>query len=424
MKKIFRGLAVLLAVMAAILPLSAAAPLSPGLHLLAAEYEMVKSGLIAEEICFSADDFSRAVNLAQTGSVTLTRLPPETEGLLKLGGVRVKEGQTISQRQLDLLRFSPASAAVTESSFEFVCGERGYAISCSLYLLPTLNFSPTVALADPNVLTVSTHRAVSCFGSLPAHDPEGDALTYEIVTPPKKGTVTLLDETRGDYRYTPTAGKSGKDSFRYVVRDCYGNYSTAAEVTVTITRPSTSVVYADMTEHWACNAALTMTEQGIMQGRQVGKLYYFDPDGTVSRGDFLVMAMNVLGITEVPASADTGFADDDEIPTAMKGYVAAARELGYIHGRSSIGGVVFAANETITRAEAAVMLGNMLDPALPTVKPVFADAAGVPEWAYDALSALNAMGVFKGTGSGMIAAGQLITRAQAAQILCAVAELD
>ena len=424
MKKIFRGLAVLLAVMAAVLPLSAAAPLSPGLHLLAAEYEMVKSGLVAEELCFSADDFSRALNLAKTGAVTITQLPPEAEGLLKLGGVRVKAGQTVSERQLDLLTFSPASAAVTESSFEFTCDERGYAISCTLYLLPTLNFSPTVALADPNVLTVSTHRAVSCFGSLPAHDPEGDALIYEIVTQPKKGTVTLLDETSGDYRYTPAAGKSGRDGFRYVVRDRYGNYSAAAEVTVTITRPSTSVVYADMDEHWAHNAALTMTERGIMQGRQVGKLCYFDPDGSVSRGDFLVMAMNVLGITEVPAVSNTGFADDADIPAAMKGYVAAAEKLGYIHGWVQDGRRMFSPNETITRAEAAVMLGNMLDPAVPTVKPVFADAARVPEWAYDALSALNAVGVFRGTGSGMIAADSKITRAQAAQILCAVAELD
>lgn len=85
---------------------------------------------------------------------------------------------------------------------------------------------------------------------------------------------------------------------------------------------------------------------------------------------------------------------------------------------------MFSPNETITRAEAAVMLGNMLDPAVPTVKPIFADAARVPEWAYDALSALNAIGVFRGTGSGMIAADSKITRAQAAQILCAVAELD
>jgi len=104
--------------------------------------------------------------------------------------------------------------------------------------------------------------------------------------------------------------------------------------------------------------------------------------------------------------------------------VTAAEELGYIHGWMQDGRRVFAPKETITRAEAAVMLGNMLDPAVPTVKPIFADAARVPEWAYDALSALNAVGVFRGTGSGVIAADSKITRAQAAQILCAVAELD
>lgn len=160
-----------------------------------------------------------------------------------------------------------------------------------------------------------------------------------------------------------------------------------------------------------------------MQGRQVGSLVCFEPDKTVSRGEFLVMAMNAVGITDVPTVLDTGFADDEDIPATMKGYVAAAVELGYVQGRVVDGKSVFCPDDTITRAEAAVMLSNILEPAAPTVKPVFNDAAGVPEWAYDALSALNSMGVFKGTGSGMIAADTLITRAQAAQILCAVMEL-
>ncbi len=407
----------------AIIPASAAT-LSPALHLLAAEQEMAKSGLMYDEIEFSAEDFSRALNLSKFATITVNTLPPAEEGRLKLGQSDVYAGQVIARNQLNVLRFVPAADAVTESSFTFSCDERGYSVNCSLYLLSALNFSPTVELADAQALSVSTHRSVSCFGNLPAYDPEGDALTYEIVTQPKKGTVTLLDASSGDYRYTPAEGKSGRDSFRYVVHDKYGNYSSAATVTVEITRPSTSIVYADMQDHWACNAALTMTERGIMQGRQVGSLCYFDPAETVSRGDFLVMAMNVLGITDVPTVTNTGFADDAEIPAAMKGYVAAAVELGYVQGRTVDGKQIFAANDTITRAEAAVMLGNMLDPAVPTVKPLFADASGVPEWAYDALSALNAIGVFRGTGSGMIAANSLITRAQAAQILCAVDALQ
>ena len=406
----------------AVLP-AAAAPVSPALSLLAEEADMAKSGLQFGEISFSADDFARALNRAKVKSITIASLPPAADGKLKLGTTDVYAGQVIARNSLDLLRFVPAADAVTESSFTFSAEDSGYALTCALYLLPALNFAPTVELADENALTVSTHRSISCFGTLPAYDPEGDPLTYEIVSAPKKGSIILTNAAAGDYRYTPTEGKTGRDSFRYVVRDKYGNYSAAATVSITISRPKTSVVFADMTDHWAHNAALTMVEAGIMQGRQMGSVVCFDPAEPVSRGEFLVMAMNAAGVTNVPTVVDTGFADDAAIPAAMKGYVAAAVELGYIRGRVVDGQSVFCPDDAITRAEAAVMLGGILDAAVPTVKPVFSDADSVPEWAYDALSALNAIGVMSGTGSGVIAANTALNRAQAAQILCAVIEL-
>ncbi len=426
MKIFVRAAAVCLAavmLVGAALPTGAAEPVSPALALLAEESAMAKSGLQFGEISFSADDFARALNRSSVKSITVTSLPPAAEGKLKLGTVDVYAGQVIAQNSLELLRFVPAADAVTESAFTFSAEDSGYALTCALYLLPALNFAPTVELANENALTVSTHRAISCFGTLPAYDPEGDPLTYTIVSAPKKGSVILTDASSGDYRYTPTEGKTGRDSFRYVVRDKYGNYSAAATVSITITRPKTAVVFADMTDHWAHNAALTMVEAGIMQGRQLGSVVCFAPDETVSRGEFLVMAMNAAGITDLPMVLNTGFADDAAIPTAMKGYVAAAVELGYVRGRVVDGQSVFCPDDAITRAEAAVMLGNILDAAVPTVKPIFRDADSVPEWAYDALSALNAIGVMSGTGGGVIAANTTITRAQAAQILCAVMEL-
>ncbi len=427
MKKIIRMpvfclLVLLLA--AALLPAAAAAPVSPALEMLAADAGMAKAGLQFGEINFSADDFARALNRSRIGSVTVLSLPPEAEGKLKLGTTDVYAGQVIARGSLGLLRFVPAADSVTESAFTFSVDGGAYAITCSLYMLPALNFSPTVALADERALRVSTHRSISCFGTLSAYDPEGDPLTFEIVSAPKKGTVTLTDKSAGEYCYTPYEGKMGKDSFRYVVRDKYGNYSAAATVSVEISRQKTAVVFSDMSGHWAHNAALTMVETGIMQGRRVGDSICFEPTGKVSRGEFLVMAMNAVGIKEVPAALDTGFADDADIPAAMKGYVAAAVELGYVRGKLVDGESVFCPDDSITRAEAAVMLGNILKPDMPTVRAVFADADAVPGWAYDALSALNTLGVFRGTGSGIISANAPINRAQAAQILAAVMELE
>ena len=72
-------------------------------------------------------------------------------------------------------------------------------------------------------------------------------------------------------------------------------------------------------------------------------------------GEFLVMAMNALGITEVQSSASTVFADDASIPSEIKGYVSTAYSLGYIKGLYSDDKLCFEAGRPITRAEAAVI---------------------------------------------------------------------
>ena len=117
-----------------------------------------------------------------------------------------------------------------------------------------------------------------------------------------------------------------------MVRDRYGNYSASATVNLRVTQQGTSIVYADMLDSAQYNAALALTEAGVMSGTQVGNQYFFYPEKSVSRAEFLVMAMNAAGIEALPACNTTVFADDDQIPPAMKSYVAAAYELGYVSG--------------------------------------------------------------------------------------------
>ena len=76
----------------------------------------------------------------------------------------------------------------------------------------------------------------------------------------------------------------------------------------------------------------------------------------------------------------------------------------------------FEPNRAITRAEAAVMLGSMINASAPTVAPVFSDADAVPAWASSSLSALAAMGIMD-TNGGNIDALSSVTRADAAQML-------
>ena len=164
------------------------------------------------------------------------------------------------------------------------------------------------------------------------------------------------------------------------------------------------------------NAALTMTELGLMSGTQIGSDTYFYPDKTVSRGEFTVLAMQAIGIKEVSTCAKTVFADDADIPSSMKDYIHAAYQLGYVNGLYRDGELYFECNRAITRSEAAVLLGNILDLATPTVTPSFSDSGDIPAWAAPSVYSLTSAGGITSDG-GKISPLSSITRGDTAVIL-------
>lgn len=393
---------------------------SPALCVLAQQNSMAKAGVVGNSIKFESDDFARAMNLSEISSVTITKAPPITDGELRLGSTVVAKGQTIRESNLSLLSYVPSSSNVSESSFGFSVNGSPLEMTCKLYMLDEVNYSPTLSTVSENYLNVSTHKNITLYGTLPCYDPDGDETVIEIVSYPETGILTLTDRSTGEYTFTPSQGRTGEDSFVYVARDIYGNYSASATVSLSVEKPSTSIVYADMENSPQYNAALTVTEKGIMSGTQVGSSVYFYPDRAVSRGEFLVMAMNAKGINEVFDSAKTVFADDASFSDDMRDYIAAAYELGYIQGEiNEKGERCFYPDRTITRAEAAVMLSNILDAATPTVKPMFEDSSDIPAWASSSVYAMNHMGIMTATG-GNISSTSTLTRGDAAQLLSAL----
>ena len=391
---------------------------SPALSIIAEDNGMAMAGLIGNSIQFDAEDFARALNVSQITSIEITEVPPVSAGELRIGETVVNSGTEISASSLKLMTYTASSNASTRATFRFRPEGAGYDMPCELYLLSRMNYAPTLDTVSENYLDVSTHRNITLYGTLPCHDPDGDETIIEIVSYPESGSLILTDKRTGEYTYTPTEGYSGKDSFVYVARDIYGNYSASEKVSLSVTKPTVSLSFDDMENSPAYNAALTMVEEGIMSGVKIGSGNYFYPDGDVSRGEFLVMALHAIGMDEIADVSATPFADDDEIPEYMKGYVATAYEMGYIKGIPEEEGLCFRAEQPITRAEAAVMLGNILDVSTPTVLPTFADSDDIPTWAAPSIYNLSAIGVLNVSG-GTVTPLETLTRADAAQMLSA-----
>lgn len=389
---------------------------SYGLRVMAAREEMVFAGFCGNEISFTAEDICRAMNLSELNYVTVQALPAPGEGTLFVGSMGATEGQVISAGSLSLLSFAAADdTKPSEATMQLSVNGSDYTVTCRLCFLDRLNYTPTVALAPAVSLQVETYKGLATAGTVSAYDPEGDDLTYEIVRYAEHGRVSVTDKHTGAYVYTPDAGFVGQDSFDYVVYDRYGNYSTSATVSITVIPRPAAVTYADIDGEGDAAAILSISAMGLMNGTKVGGETYFKPDESISRMEFLVTAMQAAGITAdtVAAAGEPSFADSTDIPAAMRPYVAYAAQKNYIGGKTVDGRLCFKPHESITRAEAAVILSNIIGYAVEDTVTAFADEDTLPAWSGEALTSLRALGILV-TPDGNAHAGKTMTRATTA----------
>lgn len=392
---------------------SAAVPLSPALHVLAGATDMRVATLVGNDYAFSKQDFARAMNLSSPEYITITKLPDPVEGALYVGSDGVVTGQTLRAADLSLLTYEPATDGVGQGSFSFTVNGSAYEIACIVYTLASINASPSTAAVPAQSGKLRVYANTPACGVLGGYDPEGDALTFEIVTYPQNGLLQVTDQATGAYTYVPGRDYVGADSFTYVLRDCYGNYSTAGTVSISVQTCTLSRSFDDLAGKDCETAAMRMCELGLMSGMQKGSLYCFEPERGVSRVDFLVTAMNAVGM-RCESVASTGFADDADIPDAMKGYVKSAYEKGYVGAVSEKGELYFKPNETLTRGEAAVILSNLIGYANQKVPTNFTDT--VPTFAEDAVVSLYSLGILQ-TPDGSVQASATLTRSDLAMWL-------
>ena len=268
-------------------------------------------------------------------------------------------------------------------------------------------------------LEIATYRNIPYYAQFLAKDTEGEELTYAVATEPKRGTVAVEG---ANFTYTPAKDKVGTDSFTYVATDSAGNVSTPATVSVTIQKARSGVAYADTGNSPAAAAAQYLAEHGIFTGAQIGQQYYFEPDRTVSRGEFLAMVMETTG-RDADTVTMTGFCDDESIPTWAKTYAAAGLADGLVEGVSTEEGVAFRADRPITVSEAAVLLNRVLAVGDVDVTVWYGDRNQVPAWAAQAVGNMEAVSVLTSGSFGSDALSRQVTRADAANMLTAAKTL-
>lgn len=384
-----------------------------------------KNGTTLDAISFSAEDFRvTGDEKVSLDSIILSSLPAQEAGVLMIGDQSLASGDVISVSALDGMRFYPLTTpTVASTSFEFTpvfsSGASGEQVEVNLYLLTAKN-NPPVA----ENLEFTTYKNVAYTGQFSAVDPEGDLITFQLVDKPARGSITMPEEGGAQFVYTPYENKTGKDTFTYVAVDSVGNISEEATVKIKIEKPSTKVTYADMDGQPAYNAAIRLAEEEIYIGASMDDAYYFQPNLPVSRSEFLTLAMSTVGMDALEGVSTTGFFDDEAIETWAKPYVSSALKSGAIQGTiTNEGQVVFRGENTITAAEAAVLLDRLLSVTDVSAETWSGNLSAVPTWASQAVMNLETVGVLQADSTGALTLSDTLTRADAAQMLSAALDV-
>ena len=358
--------------------------------------------------CFTAQDF--ALSEEPLTGICITQLPGES-GAVMLGNRVLRPGDILTAAQIEQMTF--CSAGTQEDATAQVMYLPIYENRVEPCAGMTINIRGRKDNA-PNAQdsTLETYKNIPNQGRLKAQDPEGKALSYTLVRPPKRGDVEIGDD--GSFTYTPKKNKVGIDSFTYTVTDPAGNVSREATVTVQILKPSDIRQYTDTVGDDCRFEAEWMRNTGLFVGESVNGQSCFQPERAVSRGEFLAMMVELL---DIPVEDAAQMELPEQTPQWLRPYLTAALRSGLTDRLPDM--QTLSMDEPISGAEAAVMLQNILD--LSVTEQALETSAQmqeteVPAWAAASVTVLQEHGV-------SLAGIETMSRADAAQVLYQVSRL-
>ena len=354
--------------------------------------------------CFTSTDFAQEQELSLKG-VCITGLPDPNTGTVYLGQRVLQKGDILTAEQLSALTFSPLltqTDAVAQISYLPVYENKVGTAAVATISIRGKTDNPPVA----QDFSLETYKNLATTGSLKVSEPEGQTMTYTLVRSPKRGQVEI--SANGTFTYTPKKNKVGVDSFTYCATDPAGNVSRVATVTVQILKPSDAKQYTD-TQNTACRfTAEWMRHTGLFTGESINGQLCFQPEKTVSRGEFVAMLVKAL---DIPLEDSSTLSLPSDAPLWLQPYLAAALRAGLTAGLPDADNTT----QAITGAEAAVMLQNALDLTvsqniLKDQSTVSQDDLVVPAWAAVSLSVLEENDIH-------VSAFDTLTRSDVSQIL-------
>jgi len=229
----------------------------------------------------------------------------------------------------------------------------------------------------------------------------GETAEYEYDR--KRGTLSVeLGEPDGQaQRITVTA------------RDASGNIGRAS---VDVEPEEVLHQFTDIRDYWGATYVDFLYHSGVTTGYADGS---FRPNQNITRAQFAVMLYRYLGLREDDyADVVLPFADNAKIADYAVPAIRALYTEGIINGSTGKDGkLYFNPNNSLTRAQAATMIGRTQEKGYDSVELTFTDAGKIPAYAQFYIQTMAAQGVIGGYTDGSFKPNNNITRGQMAKIL-------
>jgi len=221
----------------------------------------------------------------------------------------------------------------------------------------------------------------------------------------------------------PVTGFSGNPircmPFLVTYDTLHGTVSPAMfEPVISYISPAQDDFFSDTQLHWGKNYINTLAQNGIANGKGDNN---FHPDEAVSRAEFskmLSVAFNIKLDADFSSFTDV-YSGDWYYP-----YVSALNLAGIVKGTSP---TTFSPHSHISRESAAAMLVRLYEKATESVislaKVNFTDAQSISLWAQNEVCKAVYLGLLQGYSDNTFAAEKLLSRAEAAALICRLSQI-
>ena len=208
-----------------------------------------------------------------------------------------------------------------------------------------------------------------------------------------------------DAKYDPDGRYDVNDAVKITVISEDGETTNTYTLTASVSEGFNDVP----TSEWYYDEVMTAANAGWINGTKPG---YFEPNGTMTRGDFAVIIARILGC-DTEATVESKFPDCNETDY-FNAAVTFCKLRGIIDGDDK---GYFNPYDAITREEMAKILCNALElDELETSANPFADDAEIAQWAKGYVNAVQAEGIMEGS-NGSFNPRDNATRAEGAAVL-------